>query len=99
METRGRRRAGENLTGMEHQMLVHTFLVEVASALAALTLLVVAVACWRRRVLARRLVAVACVAGALAAGAVTIRSHHTLAVERARKCNSNVQRALCDQPF
>jgi hypothetical protein len=84
---------------MEHQMLVRTFLVEVASAVAALTLVVLAVACWRRPVLTRRLVAVACVAGALAAGVVTVRSHHTLAVERARKCNSNVQRALCDQPF
>jgi hypothetical protein len=84
---------------MEHQMLVRTFLVEVASALAALTLLVLSVVCWRRPVLVRRGAAVGCLAVAVAAGVVAAHSHHTLAVERARKCNSNVQRALCDQPF
>jgi hypothetical protein len=84
---------------MEHHMLVRTFLVEVAAAMGALTLIALSVACWRRPGLAHRAVAVACVAGAVAVGVVTVHSHNTLAGERARKCNQNVQRALCDQPF
>jgi hypothetical protein len=81
---------------MEHQMLVRTALVEVASGLAALTLLIAAFVCGRRTEPLRRLVAALCLAGFVAAGAVTVHSHRTLAVERARKCNSNVQRGLCD---
>jgi len=87
---------GKNMTGMEHQMLVRTALVEVASGLVALALLVVAVVSWRRAEPLRRALAVVCLAGCVAAGVVAAHSHHTLAAEQAKKCNSNVQRALCD---
>jgi hypothetical protein len=43
----------------------------------------------------RRVVALVRLAACVAAGVVGARSHRTLAVERARKCNSNVQRDLC----
>jgi hypothetical protein len=76
-------------------MLVRTFLVEVASAMAALALLVVAVVCGRRTGPLRRMLAVVCLAGCVAAGAVTAHSRGMLAAERAKKCNPNVQRALC----
>jgi hypothetical protein len=84
------------MTGMEHQMLVRSALVEVASGLAALGLLVVAVVCGRRTEPLRRAFAVVCLAGCVTGGVVAAHSHHTLAGERARKCNSNVQRGLCD---
>jgi hypothetical protein len=83
------------MTGMEHQMLVRTFLVEVASALAAITLVVLAVVWWRRGERVRRVLAVVCLVGCVTAGAVAAHNHGTLAAERAKKCGPTVQRALC----
>jgi hypothetical protein len=84
---------------MEHDMLVRTAMVEFASGLAALGLLVTAAVCWRGGDGVRRVLAALCVAGCVAAGMAAVHSHRTMAAERARLCHPGVKRALCDGPW
>ncbi|MCA1842154.1 MAG: hypothetical protein LC792_03000 [Actinobacteria bacterium] len=84
---------------MEHEMLVRTAMVEFASGLAALCLVVAAVICWRAGDASRRVLAVLSIAGCLAAGMVAVHSHRTLAAERASLCHPGVHRSLCDGPW
>ena len=87
-----------NLPGMEHDMLVRTAMLEFASGLAALCLLVAAAVCWRSGG-PRRVLAALCVAGCVAAGTAAVHSHRTMAAERARLCHPGVKRTLCDGPW
>jgi hypothetical protein len=84
---------------MEHGMLVRTAMVEFASGLATLCLLVAAVVSWRGGDGMRRVLAALCIAGCLAAGMVAVHSHRTLAAERAEQCHPGVKRSLCDGPW
>jgi hypothetical protein len=82
---------------MEHDMLVRTAVVEVTSGLATLCLLAAALFFWRAG--GRRVLAVVCLVGCVAAGTVAVDSHRRVAAERATRCHPGVKRSLCGWPF
>ena len=97
MARRGGPSGPANQMCMEHDMLVCTAVVEVASGLASLCLLTTAVVCWRAG--GRRALAVVALVGWVGLGVVAIHSHRRIAAERATKCHPGVHRSLCSGPW